>query len=129
MRIPSFTRIITEDFSKEVQKWIPKLADPLNNFMLTMKNGLNKGITINENMSGEVKTILVTGGTVSFSYESSRQPKAVMLGNWVNLDDSAWAPTAGIGLKWSYGERVVTCTFYGLDATDKYNITLVIFDD
>ena len=129
MRIPSFTRIISEDFDKEVQKWISKLADPLNNFMLTMKNGLNKGMTVNDNMSGAIKTLQVSKGSISFSYESSRQPKTIMLGGWVNLDNSAWAPTGGIGLKWVYGESQVTCTFYGLHATNKYNITLVIFDD
>ncbi len=129
MRLPQISRIITEDLPAEVKDWVAKIVDPINNFMLTIKNGLNKGITVNENLSGSIKSFQLSGGTLTFSYGSSRPPQIVVLGSWTNLSDSSWTPTSGIGLKWSYTNEVITCTFYGMDATDKYSVTLIILDD
>jgi hypothetical protein len=127
MRLPSYTRIIIENFDKEVQKWIGKLVDPLNNFMLTMKNGLNKGITVNDNLSGLIKTFTVSNNSVSFSYSSSRRPQVVLIGSVVCLD-SGWVPSPW-SHTWSYADGAITCTFYGLDNTKDYSITLVVLDD
>jgi hypothetical protein len=147
MKLPSYARIISEEIPSEPRKWIGKLIDPLNSFMLSIKNGLNKGLTINDNMSGALKTVTVTNNTVAFSYETNQNPKAVIIGGWSDLTNSAWVPTtytytdtvpdpdvvvvvtSGISLKWSYADSVITCTFYGLDSSHKYNVNLVIFND
>jgi hypothetical protein len=103
--------------------------------MLTIRNGLNKGITINENLAGAIKTVEIpkittpaTTRSVEFSY--ARSPKALILGNWTNITDSSWVPTTvGISLRWVFTGTTVICYFYGLDTTDKYSINLVIFED
>ena len=130
MRIPSFTRIITETLPPEVQKWVGQISEPLNSFMLTMKNGLAKGITINDNLSGALKVLTVTGNVVDFSYVSSRPPKAVILGGWTCTTNATWAPTTvGVSMKWTNTDGAIFCTFYGFDAAEKYTVSLVIFDD
>lgn len=130
MKLPSFTRIIMEDLPTEVQKWVDKLVNPINSFMLTIRTGLNKNLTINENLSGAIKTVLVINGAVSFRYTSSRKPTALLVGKWYNKTDNTWTPTTGIDVSWSYnGIDTITATFYGLENTNDYNITLVILDD
>lgn len=127
MKIPSYTRILVESFSADVRKWVSALIDPINSFMLSMKIGLNKGITINENLAGAIKTQTVVGGSVEFAY--SNNPKAVIIGNIVDLTTSGDAPTTGVGLSWSFTGSTISCTFHGLETGHKYNITLVIFED
>jgi hypothetical protein len=129
MNIPSSTRILTEALPAEVRKWIAFVIEPINSFMLTIKNGLNKGITINENMAGAIKTVRVSGGAVSFAYTSSSRPQAVLIGNLEDLTTAGDHPGTAIGLKWNYDGSVINCTFYGLEASHNYNITLVIFDN
>jgi hypothetical protein len=129
MKLPSFTRIILEDLSKEARKLIGPLVGPLNNFMLTIKNGLDKGITINDNLSGALKVVDVANNKVNFTYPSSRLPKAVILGGWTNTSDTSWTPSSGVSISWYYSQQSIYVTFYGLNATDKYNVSLVIFDD
>jgi hypothetical protein len=130
MRLPQTVRIITEDLPNEVTKWVGKLVDPLNNFMLTMRNGLNKGITVNDNMAGSIKTYTVIGNSLTFEYKSSRRPSVVLLGGWVDLTINTWTPTTLPGIcKWDYANEKLNCTFLGLDSTHRYLITLLILDD
>jgi hypothetical protein len=127
MKIPSFTRILVESLPSDVRKWVSALVDPLNSFMLSMKIGLNKGITINDNLAGAIKTLTVSGGAVEFAYGNN--PKAVIIGNIVDLTTSGDAPTTGVGLSWGFTGTTIACTFHGLETGHKYNITLVIFED
>lgn len=130
MKLPSFTRIIVETFDKEQRSWVSKLAAPLNNFMLTVRNGLDKNITVNDNLSGAIKTVSVVSGAASFKYTSSRPPKCVIIGKWRNITDSTWTPSTGIAVYWTYSaENVINCTFYGLNNTDNYEMNLLILDD
>lgn len=213
MKLPSFTRIILEDLSTQAAKLVGPIVAPLNNFMLTIKNGLDKGLTINDNLSGALKIVTTTNNTVNLSYPSNRLPKAVILGGWTDTTDGSWVPkagfqvsftaattdvctsythglrngekvqlastgtiptgltigiyyyvqvltadtfklaltptgtpiditgtgsgthyvvtpnTTGISLSWYYSQQNIYVTFYGLEATHKYSVSLVIFDD
>ena len=136
MKLPSFTRLVVEDFPSEVQKWIDKLVTPLNSFMLSVRTGMDKNLTVNENLSGAIQSLTVSssdGSTMSTSirYVSSRNPKVVILGYWRNKTDSSWVPANdGISLKWSYdGKSKLSLTFYGLNAAHTYSINLLILDD
>ena len=130
MKLPSFSRLVIEDMPKDVRGWIDKLLSPLNSFMLNIRSGLNKNITINDNLSGAIKGFNVSGGSTSLRYTSSRPPKAVMLGSWRDLTDSTWTPSNGIALSWTYdGKSELSVTFYGMHATDNYYVTLLILDD
>jgi hypothetical protein len=129
MRLPSFTRIIVEAFDKDVRGMVARIAEPINSFMLTMKNGLNKNITINDNMAGELKSLTVSGMNLDFAYSSTRRPRAVLLGQWKNESSPPGPPEAGVFLEWSYANEVITCKFHGFNTSDSYSVTLVIFED
>ena len=149
MKLPTFTRIIREDMPFKVQKWIDKLISPLNSFMLTVRNGLNKGMTINDNMAGAIKKVLVRGNAVEFAYKSTRVPQAVIVGYWRDVTSASWTPTtakiehsdyadgaspvvtvtSGVTLSWSFTNDAISCVFYGLDSTHTYSVNLIIFED
>ena len=129
MKLPSYSRIAIEELPADVRKWASIIIDPVNSFMLSLKSGLNKGLTINENMAGALKTVTVVGGVTEFSYTSSMQPQAVIIGRVTDETAPSEQPTTGVGISWSYTGTTIACTFYGLTAGHKYNITLVIFDN
>ncbi len=129
MKLPQYSRIAIEELPKEVQKWISLITDPVNSFMLTVKNGLNNGLTVTDNRAGGIKTASVVNGASEFSYKASTQPKAVTIGRVTDLTVSGEHPANGIGLVWSYTGSTIKCTFYGLTVGHTYDITLVIFDN
>jgi hypothetical protein len=121
---------MVEELPSEIRSWINKLVEPLNSFMLSVRSGLNKGLTINDNMSGAIKTADVANNVATLKYTSTRKPVAILLGKWTNTSDSTWEPTTGIAIDWSIGSGdVLTVQFYGLNTADKYTVNLVIFDD
>ncbi len=92
MKLPQYSRIAIEELPKEVQKWISLITDPVNSFMLTVKNGLNNGLTVTDNMAGGIKTVSVVGGVAEFSYKSFSQPQAVIVGNIVDVSSPSYTP-------------------------------------
>jgi hypothetical protein len=129
LQIPSIGRILRESLPSEIQKWIYLVIDPINSFMLTIKRGLDKGITINENIAGSIQVVRVVSAAVNFSYKHSIPPQAVIIGKVVDVTTAGSYPTAGVGITWSYADNVIRCTFQGLTAGHNYDITLVIFDN
>ena len=135
MKLPPITRIIVEDFPSSVQEWISKLIDPLNNFMRVVKTGVDKGITVNDNLSGAIKTITITptsGGLfeAQFVYTSKKPPKVVLIGGWVDKTGTTTL-SSGVTPVWSWnGKDLITITdITGLNDAHKYDITFLILDD
>lgn len=58
-RVPDFKRITKEDFDKESQRLIERLAYPLNSFMEQVINALNRNIDF-QNLNQEIIEITVT---------------------------------------------------------------------
>jgi len=54
-RISPVSRIAAEDFDKEVQPTVSKLAFVLNNFLTDVSNSYDKGITVDDNLAMEYK--------------------------------------------------------------------------
>ena len=59
-RISPVSRIAAEDFDKDVQPTISKLAFVLNNFLTDVSNSYDKGITIDDNLAMEYRDFEVT---------------------------------------------------------------------
>lgn len=129
MRLPQIARIIVEDLPSNIQDWITKVTNPINSFMLSIKNGLNKGITVNDNLSGAIKTLEVSNNAIKFSYISNRPPKIVCVGGWIDRTDTTWTPSTGVCVDWEYADNEISCTFYGLNTAHKYYVNLIILDD
>jgi hypothetical protein len=135
MKLPTISRLVVEDFPKEIQGWAGKLFEPLNTFMGKMKSGLDKSITVNDNLSGQIRTLQVknvsASSPVSFSYKSSRSPQVVVIGGIYNKDNPTESLTNAVSLQWSYdGKGTITIkNVPGLTADKNYLLTLLILDD
>jgi len=135
MKLPTISRLVVEDFPKEIQGWVGKLVEPLNTFMTKLKSGLDKGITINDNLSGQIRTLSVKNVSastpVSFSYKSPRPPQIVLVGGFYNKDDPNESLTAAVTCQWFYdGKGAITIkNVSGLTADKTYILSLIILDD
>ena len=88
-QLPKLSRFQTEDFGKDQRKWIGKLLQPLNSFMQSVVSALDKNLTVNQNLQGEIKSITVRGGTTtSFKYTPTQRPQVVMIGRIIDRTGS-----------------------------------------
>jgi hypothetical protein len=79
MRVPSVKRILTETFPDV--KWIGALLEPINRFFEEVARGLNKQLTITENMDGIVKKLRIDGTyPVTFKWERAALPTVALIG-------------------------------------------------
>jgi hypothetical protein len=136
MKLPTITRLVVEDFSKDIQGWIGKLIEPLNSFMSKVKSGLDKNITVNDNLAGQIKTLTVKVESpfklLSFSYKSLRGPRCVLIGGFSNKDDPNEVLTNPVTCQWYYdaNRSVITVqNVTNLTVSDTYYLTFLILDD
>ena len=84
-QLPKLSRFQTEDFQKDQRKWIGKLLQPLNSFMQSVVSGLDRNLTVNQNMQGEIKSLNVRGGgEVKFKYSATQRPAVVLVGRVID---------------------------------------------
>lgn len=82
--LPPIKRISKEDL-REAPPWIDRLLTPLNLFFETVYAGLNRGITLEENLLCQIKTFQVKAGaaatnnTTSFPLTMKRLPQGLIL--------------------------------------------------
>jgi hypothetical protein len=125
----NFPKITIENLPKEVQKWIGAIIDPVNTLVTNVKASLEKGVTVNENMRGSIKTVEVIGNSAGFPYTGKSVPKVMLVGGYMDVTSTAWTPTGGISCSFVYRNQDLLVTFYGLDATHTYKVNLLILED
>jgi hypothetical protein len=123
-KLPAINQIKKEDFPD--QGWIEKLLSPINSFMRSVYQALNKGITVGDNLSGQSKTIdfvYSASGSVSFAWNSPSRPEHV----WVTGVVSYGAqPTAAVWANWTFDGTAVTLNqITGLTAGERYKLTVI----
>lgn len=122
MRLPPIKKFLMEDFQDQTT-WIGKLFSPLNEYLTVVANGLSNGLTIQENMLAQIKTVLVNGASpsTSFTWKFSARPiGCVAIG--ATLADGT--PALNPQITWTYSAGIVQITsIAGLDTTKSYNIT------
>lgn len=127
-QLPKISRLQQEDYPSETKKWISKLLQPLNSFMQSVTSALDRRLTINQNIQGQIRTLNVVGGkAVSFKYEPSSRPRWLVIGNVSPKD--GYPLTAVVGApQWSDdGAGNITVTdIIGLVSNDEYSITFLI---
>jgi hypothetical protein len=122
MKLPTFKRIVSEEFPEQ-RKWLPKLIAPLNSFLEQVTQGLNKNITVQDNLDAEIKTITVSEFPYIFSY--SKPPKSVTVGKYPSL------PTGTGIVTWYYTGTALSVSIDGFSPTqkDKLTFTLLIINN
>lgn len=123
--LPQIRRFSLEDFPSETS-WIGNLFLPLNQILTTLYSNLSNGLTLSQNLLGQVKAVPVSGttGVVSFPYQfSPATPIGVLVINTVQTDTPIVAITTAIGCTWTYNSGVLTVTVQGLTTGHTYNVT------
>lgn len=127
-RIPPLSRLTAEDF-KEQNKWIDRLLSPINIFFERMTTALNRGLTIQDNFSGAIKTIEFNGTMpVRVAWDLPVRPMTVIVGNVYRTDGTSFTLTEAIQVQWSFNQagQLQIDTIVGItpSATEKYKVVL-----
>ena len=136
MRLPEVRRLNREDFPKQ-KDWIGKLLEPLNQFMRTVHQILNKGITIADNMDAYIKEMTFTKLSTYPSSDTPllfrndlsgyRAPQGVLL---LSISESVSNPsvlTDAVTFDWSYdGTNIEINNITGLTNETKYKAKFLI---
>lgn len=137
MKLPTIKRILREDV-KEAPSWVNGLIDPLNTFMETVYQALNRNLTLSENLA--TFTTELTYKTVS-TYPTD-QPNAQFLNTLkgsvrpvgVQLmqiydKETFLPPTGTVGqIMWAIKEtQIVIYPITGLAGDKTYIVRLVVY--
>jgi hypothetical protein len=127
--LPTIKRFLADDFPGQAE-WIGNLLFPLNLLLNTLYSNLNNGLTIQNNMQAQVKTLAISGAlpTTSFPWKYASAPIGVTLINIVQTDGTPATITLATTVAFSYAAGVVTISnVTGLNATHTYNATFIVW--
>lgn len=131
-RLPPFKRFSIESF-KEVSEWIGKLLSPLNSFMETVSTALNNGITVEDNMRAEFKTISVrqeASGTypILFTPKFADRPRSLIVSLVAENSDNPSTLTTAVFADWAYTSsgQIAINNLTGLTNGKVYSVTLLV---
>jgi len=134
MKLPVIKKILREDV-REAPSWVNGLIDPINSFMETVYQALNKNLTLTENIASFVTEITYrtistypTGQeTTNFMNQLKVRPSGVMV--MQVYDKLTYLPPPGpVYVPWTLnGDQIVMRTITGLEADKAYMIRLVVF--
>lgn len=134
MKLSNIKRLLKEDFPKDQQDLIDKLAYVLNPFLDQVSAAFNKQISI-ENMTREIITITVsnaTGGAIQLGTQfksSFTKVSGINVIKSQNITNTIAYPTSAVGLSWSFDSGVVTINkVTGIQDNNKYTLTLEVIN-
>lgn len=133
-KLPQIKRLVTEDFMDQ-KSWISRLFMPLNTFMESVITAFNRNLTLTENLSADIKTVLFTTvptGTspVNVAWTLKHAPVAIMIGQISRLDAAAFTLTVAPAIQWSWttsGLQITNLIGVTPSSAVPYNLTLVCF--
>ena len=129
-RIPPIKRLTTEDF-KDQTSWIGKLLSPLNEFMASTVQALNRGLTFSDNFAAQVKTLTFTVDANTYPMKFLCTTGTKPMGLWVvsakEVADNPATLTTAVFADWSYvNGQIVINNISGLTSGHKYDICVII---
>lgn len=132
MRLPQTKKILREDV-KEAPAWVNGIIEPVNSFMETVYQALNKNITFVENLRCFVKE-LTYKTTASYplaeviEFDNDLKVKATGVQVLQAFETSTYSPAPGpVYVPWVEVNGVITVSaITGLDASKTYTIRLLI---
>lgn len=133
MKLTNVKRINTEDFEEDDRDLVGKMGYLINNVFEQLVQGLNKNLTVKENMNEDIFNVDVyvdASGTpiipALFKYILKGNCLGVSVINAVNLDNPAEYPTSApfISFNQTSGTLVTITNIKGLQAATRYRLTL-----
>lgn len=135
MKLPSFRRLNTQDFSKENQELIEKLAGNLNIGIEVLYDTLNKRLNLDDNFLASVRTFVVETNAngipvnqTSFTIDNLGTIKGLTVLNVNNLTNPNVYPTSGVTVSFEQRTRnILIKHITGLPVSNRFSITVVAF--
>ena len=128
MKLPPIKRFLTEDYPTE-KGWIDRFFGSFNLFMTAISNGLNNGMTIQDNMLAQIKPITISGASPSskFAWKFSGKPIGVLVIGLTKSDGSPSLVTASVTCDWSFSQGFVLINnVTGLNPGASYLVTFYV---
>jgi hypothetical protein len=131
--VPDLKRITVEDFQKEDQPLVKKLAFVINSFHEQVRSALNKNINY-ENLDQEIKTLtFTTGGNsqplnpINFTASISSRVQGIIIVRNIITSNNTLFPSTKPEISWSQNNQIVTITnISGLLPNTGYQLTLLL---
>lgn len=131
MKLPVVKKILREDL-KDAPGWVNGLIDPINSFMETVYQALNKNITFSENVGCFIKTVSYkTPSTYptmdDIEFVNSLRTKATGIIVLQAIDEN-YVPAVGpVYVPWVENNgAIVISSITGLAASKTYSIRLLV---
>lgn len=127
-KLPVVKRLLQEDM-KGAGSWISKLLFPLNLFMSNVYSALNHGLTFQDNMLAQIKTLSIKGSnpTTQFPWPYSTIPVGVSIIATVDTSALPLTVTTAVTCAWSVSAGIVSIdNITGLDSKRTYSITFLV---
>lgn len=118
--LPPIKRIFKEDLGADVPGWITRLLAPLNQFMASVYQALNKGLTFAQNIKSDEREFQVQAGTdpddntFSFPLTNVQQPRGVFVENVFLRDGTPIVFTAAPYVSWTWDSSTNTLQIIGI---------------
>jgi len=134
MRLPTQKKILREDL-KDAPPWVNALIEPINSFMESTYQALNKNITFSENISSFIKELVYTTPStyplsvpdVSFLNQLRVKPIGVQVIQAYERTSYVAAP-GPVYIPWIEDNgSIIVSSITGLAASKSYLIRIVVF--
>lgn len=139
-KLPTITRLISEDIPEDQRSWFDKILISLNSFISTMLSLLNKGLTFEDNFDAMVKILefpgrdlsVASGEPLKINSTLRGMPKGVIKVKMEDITSSgATAIVDPIDVQWKYDQTgkilITNISNIQTDGSIKYRMTLLIF--
>lgn len=128
--LPTIKRFLAEDFPTE-SGWITTLLYPLNLLLNTIYANLNNGITFQQNILSQIKTISISGlapsTTFNWSFSNVQAPIGVLVLQCLQTDSPVAVITSAVTVAWSYSAGVISINnMTGLNSSHTYSVTFLV---
>jgi len=120
-------KIDINDMPSEQRSWIGKLLEPLNQFMTQTSTALTNGLVLaDNNRMVKIDATIAVNQVYPMKYNLKAlksAPSMVLIGALRSTDGSTI--TDAFSVTWSYNDGILSYTLLGLNASSKYEITLL----
>lgn len=132
MQLPPFKRIVVEDFQDQ-KSWIGRLLYPINSFFTTISQGMQNGLTFQDNLAAQIVTISFQNTTNAFPlfFKSTLSTKPI--GLWIiNVQDNTTSPLVLAGPVtpvWQFvdaSKQLELLNITGLITNNLYKISMIV---
>lgn len=132
MILPPIQRISREEL-KGSPDWVNQLLVPLNLFFDTVYGGLNRGLTIKENVLSQIETLQVNAGATaasnakSFLLKMKAKPQHLIPLSYQVQNDADQTTGCALSMTWNCdGVNVNITSISGLTNGSVYNLTVLL---